>query len=127
MLDGLAREFDLYVLSNKPHEAALQEVAGQGLEGVFREVWGGGRFPALKPDPAGVVEALRETGVGPERGAMVGDLPIDAATGLAAGVATFLVEWGFRGSAVDAIPPCEKVGTPERLAERLRRALTRPG
>jgi phosphoglycolate phosphatase len=125
MIDELAAEFDLYVLSNKPHEAAVREIEIQGLGDAFRRVWGAGSLPALKPDPAGVREALLETGVGADRGAMVGDMAIDVATGAAAGVHSFLVSWGFKNSALEtaaagAPGTFASAASPERLAVEIR-------
>jgi len=123
MLDALAAEFDLYVLSNKPHEAAVREIELQGLRDRFRGVWGGGSLDALKPDPAGVLEALRLSGVGAERGAMVGDMAVDVATGTAAGVSSFLVTWGFRPSAAAAKGAFVAVDSPSQLTAEIRRAI----
>ena len=125
MIDELAAEFDLYVLSNKPHEAAVREIEIQGLGDAFRRVWGAGSLPALKPDPAGVREALLASAVGPDRGAMVGDMAIDVATGVAAGVHPFLVSWGFKNSALEAAAAgaagaFASAASPERLAAEIR-------
>jgi phosphoglycolate phosphatase len=122
MLASLARELDLYVLSNKPHEATVREVEIQGLTRHFRGVFGGGRMSALKPDPAGVLEALRTSGVGPDRGAMVGDLIVDMETGARAGVSLFLVTWGFARPLVGFDGPYETAATPAELAEKIERA-----
>jgi phosphoglycolate phosphatase len=123
MVDALGSECDLYVLSNKPHDATLREIELQGLGGAFRRVWGAGSLPALKPDPAGVLEALRLSGVGAERGAMVGDMPVDVATAAAARVSSFLATWGFRTSAAAAGGAFVPVGSPSGLAAELRRAI----
>jgi phosphoglycolate phosphatase len=123
MVDELSAEFDLYVLSNKPHEATLREVEIQGMRHAFRCVWGAGSLPALKPDPTGVLEALRSSGVGAERGAMVGDMSVDVATGVAAGVPTFLVTWGFRAAAVEPGGAFVTVGSPSSLVAEIRRAV----
>ena len=123
MLDALAAEFDLYVLSNKPHEAAVREIELHGLGERFRRVWGGGSLAALKPDPAGVLEALRSSGVGAERGAMVGDMAVDVATGAAAGVLSFLATWGFRPSAAEAEGAFVAVDSPSLLAAEILRAI----
>jgi phosphoglycolate phosphatase len=127
MIDELAAEFDLYVLSNKPHDAAVREIEIRGLGAAFRRVWGAGSLPALKPDPVGVREALRESGVDASRGAMVGDMAIDVATGAAAGVRSFLVSWGFKSPRLEAalaVPGSfTSAASPERLAAEIRRAI----
>ena len=123
LIEALAADYDLYVLSNKPSEAAVREIELHGLGAAFRRVWGAGSLPALKPDPVGVLEALRSSGVGAERGAMVGDLGIDVATGAAAGVSTFLVTWGFRRAAIEVAGQFVAVETPSLLAAQIRRAI----
>ena len=123
MLDALVAEFDLYVLSNKPHEAAVREIELQGLGDAFRGVWGAGRSPALKPDPAGVLEALRSSRVGAERGAMVGDMEVDVATGAAAGVHTFLATGGFRALTAETKGAFVAVESPLLLAAEIGRAI----
>jgi len=123
MIDALADDYDLYVLSNKPHDAAVREIELHGLVGAFRCIWGAGSLPTLKPDPAGVLEALRQSGVGAERGAMVGDMAVDLATAAAARVSSFLATWGFRPSTVAASGAFVAVGSPSRLAAEVRRAI----
>jgi phosphoglycolate phosphatase len=123
MIGALADDYDLYVLSNKPHDATIREIELQGLGGAFRRVWGAGSLPALKPDPAGVLEALRLSGVGAERGAMVGDMPVDVATAAAARVFSFLATWGFRPSTATAGGAVVAVGSPSQVAAEVRRAI----
>jgi HAD superfamily hydrolase (TIGR01509 family) len=123
MIDALAAEFDLYVLSNKPHEAAVREIELQGLRDAFCDVWGAGSLPALKPDPAGVFAALRSSGVDAGRGAMVGDMAVDVATGAAAGAHTFLATWGFRVATAETKGAFVAVESPLLLAAEIRRAI----
>lgn len=120
---ALGVDRDLYVLSNKPHEATVREIELQGLTGAFRAVWGAGNLFALKPNPAGVLEALRLSGSGAARGAMVGDSAIDVATAIAAGVTPFLATWGFGPAAGAPGGTVVAVGSPARLVEEIRRAL----
>jgi len=119
MLAALAGEFDLYVLSNKPHEATVREIDIQGLSGFFRDIFGGGRLPALKPDPAGVLEALRSSGLDPSRGAMVGDLIVDMQTGSSAGVSLFLVTLGFARPLVGFDGAFATAATPAELVDEI--------
>ena len=123
MLDALRGDFDLYVLSNKPTEAAVREVGIQGLADCFCAVWGGGSLAAMKPDPAGVLKALAASGVDARRGAMVGDLVIDLETGANAGVRPFLVTWGFARPPVGFGAAYESAETPAELVEKIERAI----
>jgi phosphoglycolate phosphatase len=94
-LDLLGARNDLYVLSNKPHPAVVHELEGQGLDRRFRRIWGAGALEVMKPDPAGVLEAMRLSGAAPAETVMIGDSGIDVATGLNASVATIFCSWGF--------------------------------
>ncbi len=50
----------------------------------------------MKPDPAGALEIARALGFSPESVAYIGDTDTDMKTGVAAGMRTIGVEWGFR-------------------------------
>ena len=50
-----------------------------------------------KPDPAGVLEALRRLGADPACAAMVGDTPVDIVAGVTDGVTAIGVAWGHSG------------------------------
>ena len=103
-LDAL-QDRTLCVLTNKPGDLSRVLIEGLGATHRFTRIWGGGDVPAPKPDPAGLLRLLSETGTRPEDAAMVGDSPIDVATGRAAGVFTVGATFGMdpRG-VVDARP-----------------------
>lgn len=48
-----------------------------------------------KPDPGMILQAMAETGIGPEATAMVGDTSFDMAMARAAGVRRIGVSWGY--------------------------------
>lgn len=104
-LEALGARHDLYVLSNKPHEAVVRELEARGLAARFRAVWGAGALAAMKPDPAGVREAMRLSGATAEQTAMIGDSGIDVRTGVGAGVATVYAAWGFNPLSPDDPTP----------------------
>jgi phosphoglycolate phosphatase len=58
-------------------------------------VYGGNSFVTKKPDPEGARKLLAETGVAPERAAIVGDSHVDVRTGRNAGLWTVGVTYGF--------------------------------
>ena len=103
-LDAL-RDRTLCVLTNKPGDLARTLLTALGGAPRFARIWGGGDVPGQKPDPAGLLRLMGETGARPEETVMVGDSPVDVATGRAAAVFTVGVTFGLdpRGVA-DARP-----------------------
>ncbi len=91
LLGRLQREgASLGVLTRNRRDVALRTLEVIGLAGWFDDVVG--RDEALpKPAPDGVQWWLRRWQVGPESAVMVGDHPMDAVAGAAAGVATVWV------------------------------------
>ncbi|HVR69386.1 MAG TPA: HAD-IA family hydrolase [Vicinamibacteria bacterium] len=102
-LDALARH-TLAVLTNKPGDLSRAIVEGLGLGARFARVYGGGDLPR-KPDPAGLVRIMVETGFEPASTVMVGDSAVDVLTGRAAGVLTVGVSYGFDPDGLRAQPP----------------------
>lgn len=86
----------LCVVSNKPHRFTVQLVE-KLFPGRFRAVTGNRPGAAVKPDPAGVLEALEAVGVLPENAVYVGDSDVDVLTGHNAGMPVIGCLWGFRG------------------------------
>jgi phosphoglycolate phosphatase len=86
---------DLYVLSNKPVDATIREMNLANIAHCFKQIWGGGSFTKLKPDPMGVHEAMRLSGASPKTTIMIGDLFVDMETAARAGVSSIFVSWGF--------------------------------
>ena len=95
----------LCVLTNKPGDLSRTLLAGLGAAHRFARIWGGGDVPCPKPDPGGLLRLMAEMGARPEETVMVGDSPVDIATGRAAAVFTVGVTFGLdpRG-VVDARP-----------------------
>lgn len=110
----------LAVLTNKPGPLARTILAGLGLLPRFREVVGGGEAPR-KPDPAGLLGLLARAGAAPAASVLIGDSPVDVATGRAAGVPVVAVTWGLvRPEALRAAGATVLVDRPEQLAPYLR-------
>lgn len=84
----------LGVASNKPSRFLFPLLAAVGLRSVVPVAVGPAPDLPPKPDPAILLEALRQLGTPPERAAFVGDMPIDWETARAAGVRAFLVPTG---------------------------------
>lgn len=85
----------LAVLTNKPVAPSMTILQGLGIHHHFKYVYGGDSFERKKPDPAGALEILKETGVPGEKSLMVGDSRNDVLTGRNAGIATCGVTYGL--------------------------------
>lgn len=89
----------LAVLSNKPDQQAVKVVREVFGEGVFDLVQGQKEGIPRKPDPTAALEMAEALGVDASETAYIGDSEVDLETGIAAGMKTILVSWGFRGRA----------------------------
>ncbi len=106
LTDGRARERrTLAVLTNKPVRVSREILAELNLMRFFRFVYGGNSFDSKKPDPAGVLSLLEDTGSPPAAAMMVGDSDVDIQTGLNAGVWTCGVTYGFGTLNLETNPP----------------------
>jgi phosphoglycolate phosphatase len=108
----------LSVLSNKPAAMSRDILRGLGLLSSFGAVIGGDSLATCKPDPAGVEELHRLTGVPRQRTLLVGDSPVDAQTAQAGGVAFCGVAWGFASKSLRALG-IALIGAPGDLLPRL--------
>lgn len=90
------REIRLAVVTNKPHERAVECVNAVYGKGFFRRITGEGRGVKCKPDPEGVLETAKALGIKVEDCLYFGDTNTDMETGQRAGMDTVGVLWGFR-------------------------------
>ncbi len=97
MLDRLDGAVMCAVLTNKPHDLAIATMEALFGGRRFARVEGVRRGWMRKPDPGGLLEIIRDSGVRIEEAMMIGDTNTDIRTGRAAGVETIGVSWGFRG------------------------------
>lgn len=85
----------LAVVTNKPERFIEPLLATLGVAEHF-DAWVGGDTTArLKPDPLPVLSALARTDCSAAAGLLVGDSRIDMAAGVAAGVPTVAVSYGY--------------------------------
>ncbi len=127
VLETLASDAPLAVLTNKPGRATLTILEGLGLATFFKWVLGGdGPWPR-KPDPASLHELMTRAGTGPQQTVMIGDSPIDLATARAAGTQVCLVRYGFgfMSSEDDLRPGDMVIDRPADLIPKLRTFNTR--
>ena len=86
----------LAVLSNKPHNCTSAIVNALFPNGTFDLCYGQRPQVARKPAPQGALLIADELGVNPQDCLYIGDTNTDMQTGLAAGMDTVGVLWGFR-------------------------------
>lgn len=97
LLKGLKEQgIKIAVLSNKPHEAALEVVGSIFGKERFHAVQGQTASIPRKPSPIGALALAERLGVKPEECLYVGDTDTDMDTGHQAGMFTVGVTWGFR-------------------------------
>ena len=93
-----ARQARMAVLTNKPHESAVELLDALDLTRFFPVVFGGGKRSYLKPDGRLFSEVMTELGGG--LGVMVGDSLPDVEVAHNAGALAVLVTYGYSSSPV---------------------------
>ena len=106
----------LTILTNKPVRISREILAGLGLAGHFRLVYGGNSFERKKPDPMGVEAILRETEAAKDEALVVGDSEIDVLTARNAGTRVCGVTYGLGSHRLDDYPPDLRVDSLTELA-----------
>ena len=91
-----SRRMLLAVLSNKPHAQTLSVIQRYFAGDLFSIVQGQTEEIPKKPDPTGALAIAKRLSVLPSECLYVGDTNTDMQTGLAAGMETVGVLWGFR-------------------------------
>lgn len=84
------------VLTNKPHERAIDVVTSLFGEDCFDFILGQSDKFARKPSPEGALIIADKFGASPEECVYLGDTNTDMQTGKSAGMFTVGVTWGFR-------------------------------
>ena len=104
-IEALAeREVAMAVVTNKPHGFPVSILEHLGLMRHMRVVIGGDSMVQRKPEPEPVLAAIVACDAVPETSVIVGDGDTDMQAGIAAGLYTIGVTYGFRSAAqlVDA-------------------------
>jgi phosphoglycolate phosphatase len=100
-----ARGCRLGLVTNKEGRYTEIVLRAHKLLPMFDRVIAGDSLPTKKPDPAGVLFCLEQWGLRPEQALFVGDSSIDAATARKAGVAVWLLPYGYNMG--QAIADCQ--------------------
>jgi phosphoglycolate phosphatase len=96
----------LAVVTNKEGRYTDTVLQAHQLDDSFDLIVSGDTFPQKKPNPVGVQHGLRLWDVPVDRALFVGDSSIDAATARQAGVAVWLLPYGYNmGQSVQACQP----------------------
>jgi phosphoglycolate phosphatase len=103
MLDALAAQTRLAVLTNKPQHHTDAILGGLDVARCFRWVIGGDSAYGRKPDPAGLRHLMSAAGTGPHETVMVGDSAVDLKTARAAGARICLARYGFGYRTVEGL------------------------
>ncbi len=91
------------MLTNKPVAPAQKILKKFGLENSFATYLCGDTTPERKPNPAGIYEILRQTGIAPEKAIMIGDDTPDVLAAKNAGIDCITLFEGF-GKAENLLP-----------------------
>jgi phosphoglycolate phosphatase len=83
------------VCTNKPEAPARAVLDALGLSRFFGTVAGGDTYPVRKPDPAHLLNTIRDAGGDPARAVMVGDHHNDLAAAAGADVPSIFASWGY--------------------------------
>lgn len=110
------------VCSNKPHEQTLVNVESVFGKGYFDLVCGERESEGIrkKPDPAGALYIAETLHATPKECLYFGDTNTDMMTGIAAGMDTVGVTWGFRDRAeLEEYHPKYMISHPSEILKQL--------
>jgi len=93
----------LAVVTNKEGRYTETVLKAHDMLPLFDRVISGDTLPVKKPDPAGIHDCMQRFGVARERTLFVGDSSIDVATARNAGIAVWVLPYGYNmGQPIEA-------------------------
>jgi len=96
----------LAVVTNKEGRYTDTVLKAHELLPLFDRVISGDSLTVKKPDPAGIVECLKQFGLSSDRALFVGDSSIDVATARNAGITVWALPYGYNmGEPIEACRP----------------------
>ena len=114
--DLRARGCRLALVTNKEWQYTDIVLRAHELTALFHQVVAGDSLPSKKPDPEGVLACLEPWGLRPDQALFVGDSSIDAATARNAGMAVWLLSYGYNmGQAIDKCRPDRVISSVKAL------------
>ncbi len=84
------------VLSNKREAYSCEIIEKLEIAHLFETIWGSDSVREKKPSPAAILDLLNRFNVSREEAAIIGDSNFDIEAGMAAGIKTIGVTYGFR-------------------------------
>ena len=93
----------LAICTNKTERLARMLVEALGWSPRFAAILGGDSLAVRKPDPEHLLATIRAAGGEPSDSAFIGDTHFDVNAGLAAGVSTIAVSFGFSTEPVETL------------------------
>lgn len=115
-----AAGYRLAVVSNK-HDAGVQALCARFFGEYLDVVVGADGSRPLKPAPDGLLYAMEQLGVAPDKVWYVGDSAQDVMTARAAGVRSVAVTWGFQDpERLRTQHPTALADTPDEIKRRIR-------
>lgn len=113
-----AENAKLAVFTNKRHPFAVKVVETVYGEGFFDCILGEGNAFPKKPSPEGALHIAATFQTEPQNCVYIGDTNTDMQTGLAAGMYTVGVIWGFRTKKeLEAYGPAQIISNPKELLD----------
>jgi phosphoglycolate phosphatase len=110
----------LAVVTNKEGRYTQAVLDAHRLAPLFDRVISGDTLPVKKPQPAAVHDCLQRFDVSPDRALFVGDSSIDVATARNAGIAVWVVPYGYNmGEPIEACGPDRVIPDFSALTTRL--------
>jgi phosphoglycolate phosphatase len=103
MLERVAPDAALAVLTNKPLAPSTRLIEALGWSTTFFRIIGGDDEVPRKPDPSGLRLLMALAGTGPESTMMVGDSMVDVETARRAGAAICVARYGFGSARGDLV------------------------
>jgi phosphoglycolate phosphatase len=114
----------LGVVTNKDARFAHALLQVHGVAACFDSVVGGDTLPVKKPDPAGIWHVMRHWKAAPDRTLFVGDSSVDVATARNAGVAVWVLPYGYNmGQPIEASQPDRVIGDFRALLPKIPRSV----
>lgn len=97
------------VVTNKPYRFSMPLLERTGLANYFGVVVGGDTCAVKKPNPEPVLHACNVLGVAPASTLLIGDSLNDAQAASAAGVACWLLPYGYNEGRAIENTPCDRI------------------
>ncbi len=85
----------LCISTNKPIDLAYTILENLQVRSYFKEVYGGGSFKKLKPDPSSIKAVMEKYNLEPDEVILVGDSNVDIETAANAGIKAYAVTYGY--------------------------------